>query len=185
VEDHPLIRHAVVRLLEGELGAIEATFAKTGREGLAAGGPWDLILLDHQLPDAKGVDLLPEYVRSGPVVVLTSYGNGHLAALARRRGAKGFVSKGDDPAQILSVIRDVLGGAESFPILETAPPPALSPQESRILSGLLEDRTFVEIAKDLSVTPTTIQSYKERLFAKFEVGSVTELVRKVVAKGLG
>lgn len=179
------MRDAVVRLLEGELGPIDATFVKTGKDGLAAAGPWDLILLDHQLPDGKGVDFLPEYVRSGPVVVLTSFGNGELAALARNRGAKGYASKGDDPAQILSVVRGVLAGFEAFPILETDPPPSISPQERRILDGLLGNKSFVEIAKDLSVTPTTVQSYKQRLFAKFGVESVIELVRKVVARGLG
>lgn len=187
VEDHPLMRSAISALLESALGVVDTVVAETGKQALERLGakPWDLILLDHNLPDAKGVDLLPKIADHGPVVVLTSFESPHLAGIAREYGARGYVSKGDDPDRIVSVIESVLAGDESFPILLADSPPAFSPQERRVLAGLVQGRSAVEIAKELDVRPQTVQSYKDRLCSKLGSGNVADLVRIAVSKGLG
>ena len=184
VEDHPLMRTAVVSLLEREFAPVAATFAATGAEVLGLKGRWDLILLDQHLPDVRGLDLLPRLAGLGPVIVLTTYADAGLADLARERGARGYVAKGDDPVHLLSAVRDVLSGGRSFSILEeTVAQPRFSRQERRVLDGLLQGESAVEMAGALSIAPTTIQSYKDRLFSKLGVGNVAELVRKAVSKG--
>jgi DNA-binding NarL/FixJ family response regulator len=118
------------------------------------------------------------------VIVLTTYADAGLADLARERGARGYVAKGDDPVHLLSAVRDVLSGGSSFAILEeTVAQPRFSRQERRVLDGLLQGESAVEMAGALSIAPTTIQSYKDRLFSKLGVGNVAELVRKAVSKG--
>lgn len=187
MEDHPLMRSAVASLLEGSLCAVEVVFAESGKQTLDRLGesPWDLVLLDQNLPDVRGIDLLPKLVGHGPVVFLTSFDSAPLAGLARNHGARGYVSKGARPDQILSVIETVLAGREAFPILAKDPVPVFSPQERRVLEGLLTGKSAVKIAKDLSVTPQTIQSYKDRLCSKLGASSVAELVRIAASKGLG
>jgi two-component system, NarL family, invasion response regulator UvrY len=184
VEDHPLMRTAVVSLLEREFGPVAATFAGTGKEAESVKGRWDLILLDHQLPDARGLDLLPWLVSLGPVLVLTTYADAGLADLARERGARGYVAKGDDPSLLLAAVKDILAGGGAFALPEDADiPPKFSRQEQRVLDGLLHGESAVEMAGALSVAPTTVQSYKNRLFSKLGVVNTAELVRKAASKG--
>jgi len=184
VEDHPLMRSAVVSLLERQFGEVAATFAGTGKEVQALKGRWDLILLDHHLPDVRGLDLLPGLGALGPVLVLTTYADAGLTDLARERGARGYVAKGDDPALLLDVVKDVLAGGSSFHVSEDPDStPKFSRQERRVLEGLLQGESAVKLAEALSVAPTTIQSYKDRLFSKLGVANTAELVRKAISKG--
>jgi CheY-like chemotaxis protein len=70
--------------------------AATGREALDALGEVDLVLLDHQLPDTSGLEML-EAIRARPnppgVVVVTAHGSESLAATALRLGADDYLSK--------------------------------------------------------------------------------------------
>jgi DNA-binding response OmpR family regulator len=68
----------------------------TGREALTSLDGIDIVLLDHQLPDTKGLDLL-DAIRTLPsppaVVLVTGHGNESLAAAALRRGADDYLAK--------------------------------------------------------------------------------------------
>ena len=78
------------------LGFGPATHVTTGREGLEAMDGADIVLLDHQLPDANGLDIL-EAIRARPnppaVIVITAHGNESLAAAALRLGADDYLAK--------------------------------------------------------------------------------------------
>jgi DNA-binding response OmpR family regulator len=111
VDDDPDIARLVQHILRAHgLGpAIQVT---TGREALAATGEVDIVLLDQQLPDTSGLDVL-DAIKSRPappaVVLVTAHGNESLAAAALRRGADDYLAK--DPAltellpQILERVR--------------------------------------------------------------------------------
>jgi DNA-binding response OmpR family regulator len=105
----------VARLVQHILGAHgfePALHVTTGREALAALEGIDIVLLDHQLPDTNGLDLL-EAIRIRPmppaVVVVTGHGNESLAAAALRRGADDYLAKdaalGELLPQILERVR--------------------------------------------------------------------------------
>jgi DNA-binding response OmpR family regulator len=87
----PLVRRAVA-----EVGFESLTVAGTGRAALDALEEADIVLLDHGLPDAAGLDILDE-IRTRPnapaVVMITAYGSESLAAAALRRGADDYLAK--------------------------------------------------------------------------------------------
>lgn len=186
VDDHPLMRTAIVGLLEAEFGKLDAECVGTASQARSKieEGAWDLVLLDHQLPDGKGVDVLPLLSAAAPVVVLTTFEDKALAGQARENGASGFATKGDSPEGIVAVVRSVLQGKPSYPILERkGAAPDFSPQERKVLQGLLTGIGMAEIAASIGVTSSTAQSYKARLFRKVGVETVAELVRKAVGSG--
>jgi DNA-binding response OmpR family regulator len=93
-DDHTIAR--LVMHVVRSLGFGPATHVTTGREGLEAMEEADIVLLDHQLPDANGLDVL-ETVRARPhppaVIVITAHGNESLAAAALRLGADDYLAK--------------------------------------------------------------------------------------------
>jgi len=103
VDDDPTIAGLVVGVVRS-LGFGPATHVTTGREGLEAMDGADIVLLDHQLPDANGLDLL-ERIRARPnppaVVVITAHGNESLAAAALRLGADDYLAKGQSLLEML------------------------------------------------------------------------------------
>jgi DNA-binding response OmpR family regulator len=95
VEDDPAMV-ALLRKLVEMAGFQRLVVVSTGREALARGGESDLVILDHQLPDTTGLDVLPRLVsRPNPpsVIMVTGAGNETLAAAALRAGAEDYVAK--------------------------------------------------------------------------------------------
>ncbi len=87
---------AIVRHLLQSAGYQRITTVTTGAEALARADDTDLVLLDHQLPDTTGIDLVPRLVaRPDPpsVIMVTGAGNETLAAAALRAGAEDYLAK--------------------------------------------------------------------------------------------
>ncbi len=189
VDDHPVTRAGTRKLLEqahprcgcGEASSLTETREQLGRER------WDLMILDQNLPDGNGIEFLQSLPHRPPTLILTMFNEPGLKRSAIRSGAKGFATKSSSPERILAAIAAILEGKTSFAEgtpADTRKPTNLSAQEESVLAGILEGRRLTEIARDLGITPTTVQTYKNRLFAKFEVTTNAELVKAAIGRGL-
>ena len=106
VDDDPAIARLIARIVE-DIGFGALTHVTTGREALSALDGIDIVLLDHQLPDAEGLDILDSiHARPNPpdVVLITAHGNESLAATALRRGADDYLAKDSSLKEILPEI---------------------------------------------------------------------------------
>jgi DNA-binding response OmpR family regulator len=106
VDDDPDITRLVQHVLRtsGMGPAVEVT---TGRDALGALAGIDIVLLDHQLPDTSGIDVLSA-IRAQPsppaVILVTAHGNESLAATALRLGADDYLAKDAALADLLPQI---------------------------------------------------------------------------------
>lgn len=188
VDDHPVTRAGTRSLLERHfVGCIceEACDLASLRKALAL-APWNLILLDHQLPDGSGIDFLREASLGFPVLMLTICDDRRMRMEAMKAGARGFSSKSDEPSRILSTVESILAGKHSFESLPKEPPSLekpLSEREEEVLLALLDGKRLVEIAQLLDVQPTSVQSYKKRLLEKFNATTIPELVKEALRRG--
>jgi DNA-binding response OmpR family regulator len=124
VDDDPSLARLVQHLLSAQ-GFGPTIHVTTGREALQALEDIDVVLLDHELPDASGLEIL-DAIRARPnppaVVMITAHGNESLAATALRRGADDYLAKDPSLAELLPQIlervrrsrelRKALGAAE-------------------------------------------------------------------------
>jgi DNA-binding response OmpR family regulator len=124
VDDDPSLARLIRHLLSAQ-GFGPTIHVTTGREALQALEEIDIVLLDHQLPDASGLEIL-DAIRARPnppaVVMITAHGNESLAATALRRGADDYLAKDPSLAELLPQIlervrrsrelRKALGAAE-------------------------------------------------------------------------
>jgi DNA-binding NarL/FixJ family response regulator len=121
VDDHALIREglkAILMSLEERPTVIEAADGAGLKQQLAANPDLDLILLDVQLPDCDGLELLEELVRSHasvPVIVLSAEHEADTITRALQIGAAGFVPKTSINKVLISAIRLVLAGGIYVP----------------------------------------------------------------------
>jgi PAS domain S-box-containing protein len=97
IEDNPEVAFLIRNKL-AEAGH-HITGCRTGEDALTiilGHGPFDLILLDQQLPDMKGLDLLQRLTREGvsvPVLMVTAHGDEHLATKVLQAGALDYIAK--------------------------------------------------------------------------------------------
>lgn len=95
VDDDPAMVRLVRKILAGS-GFVSVQHAPTGREALDRLDGVDVVILDHQLPDTTGLEVL-EAIRTRPhapaVILVTAHGNESLAATALRRGADDYLAK--------------------------------------------------------------------------------------------
>jgi DNA-binding response OmpR family regulator len=106
VDDDPDIARLVQHVLAAN-GLGPATQVTTGRDALTSLAGVDIVLLDHQLPDTSGLDVL-EAIRGRPgppaIILITAHGNESLAASALRRGADDYLAKDAALADLLPQI---------------------------------------------------------------------------------
>ena len=105
VDDHPVVRAGLRRLLAAEPG-VEIVEAASGQEVIGAfrdAGP-DLVLLDLNLPGISGLEVLSRLLienANARVLVISMYDNPIYVARVLQAGARGYVSKNAPPEQIL------------------------------------------------------------------------------------
>ena len=190
-DDHPMIRTAIEVLLRDTRFEIAGT-AATGEEALRAVDEVkpDVLLLDLQMPDGTGMDVLRALRSKGatvPVVLLTAAIDDVSLMEARTLHVQGMVLKNSDPAYLLECLERVRSGgtwidpelrARSEQLTEAfgaSGRPALAPRERQLVGFVRRGLRNREIAAQLGVTEGTVKVYLHAIFEKLGVSSRTEL----------
>ena len=196
IDDHPIVRAGCRRLLESR-GGVRVLEAKTAAEGLAlfeTAEP-DIVVLDVNLPDRGGLDLLRELRARRPglrVVMFSMYEDAAFVSRALAAGAMGYVSKNDDPETLIEAIDRVLAGevhlgrsvAQTLALMAVRGPGgtvgALTPREREVLALLAEGKALGEIAGALGISYRTVANVCSQLKTKLKVATLAGLVRIAV-----
>src|SRR5258708_39699690 len=114
-EDHAVVRAGLRQFLEADQSIREICEAATGRETLEQLrlGKWDLLLLDINMPDRSGLDVLRQVRSTHPetrVLVLSGFPERQYALNVLRAGASGFLSKESAPEELLKAVKTVMSG---------------------------------------------------------------------------
>ncbi len=112
IDDEAAIRESLQILLEDE--GYEVVNAEDGEQGLALldANPFDLVLLDFQLPGRNGLEILQEILERDPetvIIMLTAYATLDNAKAALLGGAKNFVAKPWSNEKLLADVRSAIG----------------------------------------------------------------------------
>ncbi|WP_414656490.1 response regulator [Deinococcus sp. VB343] len=202
VDDHPVVRKGTRELLEGESDMQVLGEAGSGEEALAqarALAP-DVILMDVSMPGMNGIEATKAIKAEQPgvgVLVLTSYDDDAYVFALLEAGAAGYLLKNASEDDLLGAVRAVAAGEsalhpsiarkvlERFSVVSNPTPPEddLSPRELEVLRVAASGRTNKEIARDLDISPRTVQVHLANIFAKIGVGSRTEAVLHGIKRG--
>ncbi len=200
IDDQKLIRTGVRKILEEEEGIDVIGEASSGEEGLRFARELkpDVVLVDIHMPGMGGLETTRQLAAIDPrprVIGLSVSGQepypSHLFAV----GAQGYLSKDCAADEVIEAVRAVMDGvrylsrdvAQDYALAHADPAlgsPNLSCRETEILGLLCEGRNAKDIAEALHISPSTVRTYRHRLYAKLNVHSPIELMREVWAQGL-
>jgi len=171
--------------------------------GGAPGAPWDLVLMDIEMPGVDGIAATAELKARFPdllVVMLTAFEEPERIVRAILAGADGYLVKRSDAREVLEEIRAVVaGGSPLTPsvarsVLATVragvpvPPGALdglaryglSEREAEVLRALVAGKGYKEIGFDLHISVDTVRSHIRKIYRKLQVHSAPEAVARAI-----
>ena len=201
-DDHALVRTGLRHYLEQEQTIDRFGEASTGTETLneLRRVHWDLAVLDINMPDRSGLDIL-RHIRSSHsqtrVLMISGFAEKQYGIMALRAGASGYIAKNQAPEEFLRAVRTVLAGrrfvsAELSDMLVHAldepgnqpPHAALSQREFQILCKLSVGRTVTQIAGELFISVKTVSTYRARVLQKMDLSTNADLTTYALRNGL-
>jgi len=202
IEDFEDIRQWLAGLLRKAFGSVHITEAATVAQAHSelASQSFDLIVVDLNLPDGTGVDLLRRVKTQGLTaycVVATAYDDDAHLLPALNAGADGYLLKDQAGDQL---IRDLLGILNGSPPL--SPPVArrimqlarqqpsaslsvpLTAREEEVLTYVAKGLNRIEIAQVLGVSAHTIITHVRSIYSKLDISSRAEATVEAIRRGL-
>ncbi|HYI54118.1 MAG TPA: response regulator transcription factor [Microlunatus sp.] len=201
VDDHPFFRDGLSRGLR-QSGYLEVVGeAGTGREGLdliRSVGP-HVAVLDYQMPDLDGLDVVHAVVRDGlatRTLVLSALTDSAVVFRALQEGANGYLSKEARRSEIVDAVIEVARGGTVVPPELAAglaeqirrrghgDLPVLSPRELQVLQGFARGLSIPALAAELYLGPSTVKTHTQRLYEKLGVSDRAAAVAEAMRRGL-
>jgi DNA-binding NarL/FixJ family response regulator len=199
IDDHEVVRRGVKQILEETFAHVEVGEANTSRKGIAAvqQQPWDLAIVDINLPDQSGLELLGELHRTRPrlpLMVLSLHPEEQYAVRVFRAGAMAYLTKQTAPEELARAVKQVLSGrmyvtaslgehiAGSLSKSSADPVPStlLSEREREVLVLIAQGQSLKNIAQSLILSVKTVSTYRGRLLDKLQLTTTAELIRYAI-----
>jgi len=161
----------------------------------------DVAVLDISMPELNGIDaaqIVRERCPGTKVLMLSVASDGESIYRALQAGAAGYLLKSSAGREVAQAVRAVHLGKHFFSdqitaaivkgygsaLEEKSPTASLSRRERQILLFLAEGRSAPEIARQLSLSPRTVETYRARMMEKLGIKDFRELVVFAVKHGI-
>jgi DNA-binding NarL/FixJ family response regulator len=205
-DDHRQFRAGIRAMLRREAELELVGEAATGAEAIDAAETLqpDVVLMDLHMPDVNGIEATRHILEISPhirILVLTMFEDDDSVFAALRVGARGYLLKGADKAEIVRAIRAVERGEAIFgpaiaqrlmhyfatprPTPAVTAFPELTDREREILALIAQGWGNGEIAARLVVSLKTVRNYVSNIFSKLQVADRTEAILRARNAGLG
>ncbi len=224
-DDHPLYRRGLSTLLDAQPGWSVVAQVDTGLAALLDAQPgWtvvaqadtglsavtaaaecmpDIVVMDLNMPELDGVEATRRVITNQPsvaVLILTMFDDDDSVFTAMRAGARGYLLKGADQAEIVRAVTAIGSGEAIFGptvarrIVEffAAPRPApshvfpeLTAREHEVLDLIAAGRSNADIAASLVLSHKTVRNHVSNIFTKLRVADRATAIVRAREAGLG
>jgi two-component system, NarL family, response regulator len=198
VDDHPIVRDGIVANLQdaGDIAVAGTASSAAGALALVRRERPDVVLLDLELPDRSGLELIVELKAALPqlrIVIFSAYGGEERVAAALSRGADSYVLKGTPSDELLETIRSAVAGqprlgaevaAQLLRSLHTPRRERVTPREREVLGLLAEGLSNKAIAARLNVAERTVRFHVGEILERLGAESRAQAVAFAKQRGL-
>lgn len=199
-DDHKIFRQALRTLMTRE-GIEVVGEASDGDEAVALSKQYqpDVAVLDFGMPRMNGIDAARQILEVSPktqTVLLTMHDDESLALEALRAGMRGYLRKTQPAEELVTTVQEVARGAihlsggmsktalNAYATGAKSAPDPLTDREREVLRMIAEGKTTREIAKELKLSPKTVESHRNRLMQKLEIHGTAGLTRYAIRRHL-
>jgi DNA-binding NarL/FixJ family response regulator len=212
VEDHPLFRQGLRRVLEVEPDLRVVAELSDGEEAIAQAGTLkpDVILMDINLPHINGLQATRQITAAwddARVIVLTAYHDDEQLFHALKAGAAAYYPKNVDPQTLIAAIRAVSAGNfvigdevmvkpqvaswlikqfDELAVFDESPNEMFAPLSARemsILQLIARGASNKEIARELSISRQTVKNHMSSILRKLAVNDRTQAAVLALRRG--
>lgn len=201
-DDHPIVRRGLKQILAEEPDFTHVGEAQSAREihQQIRESRWDILILDINLPDQSGLEVLREVREQRPnlpILILSMHPEDQFAPRVLKSGASGYLTKDSAPDELIKAVRKILSGGRyiSSTLAEQLaaslsgnapelPHQMLTDREFQVLCLIASGKTVSEIATHLDLSVKTISTYRTRILEKMNLKTNAELTSYAVRQGL-
>ncbi len=194
-DDHAIIRKGLKQILLEEYpsATIEEVNDAEAAINKTITNEWDILICDLSMPGRSGLDVLQHVKQNSlklPVLILSIHPEEQYAIRALRAGAAGYLSKDAATDELVKAVQRILQGRKyiSSSLAEimaseldqdTSKPPheLLSDREFHVFKLIADGKSVSEIAEQLSLSITTVSTYRSRILEKMEIKTNADMTR--------
>lgn len=193
-EDHTIVINGLKLIVESQFRGYGLTVVSSMAELMKVlkNNEYNLAILDMQLHDGISLNIIPDVLKlypSLPILMFTGYAEDVYAQRLFTYGVKGYLSKNSEEKEIIYALQTVLAGkmyfSEQYKSILLGknesgastqnPFDLLSPREMETALLLLQGKRSSQICSELNVQPSTVTTYKIKIFTKLGVNNVVDL----------
>jgi DNA-binding NarL/FixJ family response regulator len=201
-DDHAIVRKGLIQILLEEYPTARITEVEDAEQLIhkAVTEEWDVVICDLSMPGRSGLDALHQLKQVSPrlpVLIMSMHPEDQYALRVLKAGASGYLGKDTIHDDLIKAIQTVMLGkkfitpsiaeklAEAFNTdVGLLMHETLSDREFDVLKLLAFGKSVSEIAVQLSLSVTTVSTYRSRIMKKMSMHSNAELTRYALEKGL-
>lgn len=193
-DDHELFREGIKALIErkGELQIVGEVKNGIGLIDLLIEKSADILLLDFSMPGKNGLELIPEIKKFIPkikILVVTMHPEDRFAVRCLKAGADGYMTKNSAAKDLNFAINKILNGRKYISedlaqklAVDLGQPQKnlhenLSDREYQVFFLLAQGRSNSDISAELNISPSTVNTYRNRIKDKMQLDSIADFIR--------
>ena len=194
-DDHAIVRRGLSEILLEEYPSafVEEVGDADTLLNKALAGNWDIVISDLMMPGRSVLEVLQQIKQHAaqlPVLILSIFPEEQYATRVLKAGASGYINKDAAPTELVKAVQRILQGRKYITpniaemlasdlslATDKAPHELLSDREFHVMKLLAEGKTISDIAEMLSLSPTTISTYRARIMEKMKMRANAELAR--------
>ena len=194
-DDHAIVRRGLSEILLEEYPSafVEEVGDADRLLNRALAENWDIVISDLMMPGRSVLEVLQQIKQHAaqlPVLILSIFPEEQYATRVLKAGASGYINKDAAPTELVKAVQRILQGRKYITpniaemlasdlnlATDKAPHELLSDREFHVMKLLAEGKTISDIAEMLSLSPTTISTYRARIMEKMKMRANAELAR--------
>jgi DNA-binding NarL/FixJ family response regulator len=195
VDDHPLVREGIARVINDEPDMAVVAIAATGREAIEQFEKHkpDVLLLDLRLPDMSGIEVLTammaEFENVRALMLTTAEGDVEIQH-ALEAGARGYLLKSTSPTELTEAIRHVYAGKKyvspevAAQLAKYITEPDLTNREIEVLQYIATGNRNRDIGELLNISEETVKTHISHIMEKLGAQDRAEAIAIGARRGI-